>query len=124
MTFFIKNEWIQINLYPYFLIGGVGRRKTFTLMVIIQGFLQYYFKQKKNLDPSKQTIKKMAYTWKVAYNISGSTLHSGLLIPLNKSINDFKPLIDERCDDLAKQNTMFWITTCHVTTRYTINWNP
>jgi hypothetical protein len=51
-----------MNLYPYFLIGGVGRRKTFTLMVIIQGFLQYYFKQKKDLDPSKQTIKIMAYT--------------------------------------------------------------
>ncbi len=94
-----------MNLYPYFLIGGVGRRKTFTLMVIIQGFLQYYFKQKKDLDPSKQRIKKMAYTWKVAYNISGSTLHTGLSIPLNKSINDFKPLIDERCDDLAKQYT-------------------
>jgi hypothetical protein len=41
----------------------------------------------------------------MAYNISGSTLHSGLSIPLNKSINDFKPLIDERCDDLAKKYT-------------------
>jgi hypothetical protein len=40
-----------------FLIGGVGTRKTFTLMVIIQGFLQYYFKQNKDLDPSKQKNK-------------------------------------------------------------------
>jgi hypothetical protein len=39
-----------------------GKKKKFTLMVIIQGFLQYYFKQKKDLDPSKQRIKKMAYT--------------------------------------------------------------
>jgi len=52
----------------------------------------------------------MACTWKVAYNINGSTLHSWLSIPLNKSIYDFKPLIDERCDDLAKQYTILKIT--------------
>jgi hypothetical protein len=40
-----------------------------------------------------------------AYNIGGATLGSGLSIPLKKSINDFKPLSDERCDALAKQYT-------------------
>jgi hypothetical protein len=32
------------------------------------------------------------------YNIGGSTIHSALSIPLNKSINDIKPLYDERRD--------------------------
>jgi hypothetical protein len=45
-------------------------------MVIIQGLIQYYLKQNKDLDPSKQTVFKMAYTRKVAYNITGSALHS------------------------------------------------
>jgi len=42
-----------------FFIKNVGTRKTFTLMVIIQCLFQYYLKQNKNLDPSKQTILKM-----------------------------------------------------------------
>jgi hypothetical protein len=40
-----------------------------------------------------------------AYNSGGATLGSGLSIPLNKSINDFELLSDERCDALAKQCT-------------------
>ncbi len=59
-----------------FFIRSVGTWKTFTLMVIIQGLIQYYLKQNKDLDPSKQTVFKMAYTRKVAYNITGSALHS------------------------------------------------
>jgi hypothetical protein len=51
--------------------------KKFTLMLIIQRFIQYYFKQNKDFDPSKQTIFKMAYTRKDAYDITRSTLHSG-----------------------------------------------
>jgi len=54
---------------------------------------------------SKQIIQKMAYTWKVIYNVGESTIHLGLTIPLNKSINDFKPFSDERCDVLIKQYT-------------------
>lgn len=42
----------------------------------------------------------MAYTWKVIYNVGESTIHLGLTIPLNKSIIDFKPFSDERCDVL------------------------
>jgi hypothetical protein len=37
------------------------------------------------------------------YNIGGSIIPSTLSIPLNKSINDFKPLHDERCDVLIKK---------------------
>ncbi len=54
---------------------------------------------------SKQIIQKMAYTWKVIYNVGESTTHLGLTIPLNKSINDLKPFSDERCDVLIKQYT-------------------
>ncbi len=36
------------------------------------------------------------YVRKTTYNIGGFTIHSTLSIPLNKSINDFKPLENER----------------------------
>lgn len=77
-----------------FLIEGVWIGKTFTLMVII--IFQFSFKQNKVFDPSKQTIFKMAYIRKIAYNIGGTILHLRLLIPLHKSINDLKPLSDEK----------------------------
>jgi len=60
-----------------FFIKSVGTRKTFTLMVIIQCLLQYYLKQNKNFDPSKQTILKMEYVRKIVNNINGSRLHLG-----------------------------------------------
>jgi hypothetical protein len=63
-------------------------------MVII--IFQFYLKQNKIFDPSKQTVFKMAYIGKIAYNISGTILHLRLLIPLPKSINDLKPLSDEK----------------------------
>jgi hypothetical protein len=84
-----------------FFKGGSKIGKTFTVMVIIQGLLQFYLNQNKDLDPSKQVVFKNSCIGKVAYNISGSTIHSGLAIPLNKSVN-FKPLSDERRDDLIK----------------------
>jgi hypothetical protein len=39
-----------------FLMANARIGKTFTLMVIIQGFLQFYLKQNKDLDPSKQVV--------------------------------------------------------------------
>jgi hypothetical protein len=41
---------------------------------------------------------------KTTYNFGGSTIQSTLSIPLNKSINDFKPLDDERRDILIKKS--------------------
>jgi len=58
------------------------------------------------LDPSKQIVLKMAYIRKTTYNIGGSIIPSTLSIPLNKLINDFKPLHDERCDVLIKKMHM------------------
>jgi len=45
----------------------------------------------------------MAYIRKTTHNIGGSITPSTLSIPLNKSINNFKPLHDERCDVLIKK---------------------
>jgi hypothetical protein len=57
------DPWKPLHL---FLIGGVGMRKTFTLMCIIQSMLQYYIKQMTNVDTLKPKILKLAYIWKVA----------------------------------------------------------
>jgi len=80
----------------HFLIGGVGIRKTFPLMCIIQNLLQHYIKQIGNVDPLKPKVMKLAYTQKVAFNINGTTIHSRLEIPLNKNYNV------EKCDTLIK----------------------
>jgi hypothetical protein len=58
------------------ILGGARIGKTFTLMIIIPSLLQFYFEQNRDLDPSKQTILKMVYIGKAAYNIGGSTIHS------------------------------------------------
>jgi hypothetical protein len=51
-----KNEY---NLpLSIFLISGTRTRKMFTLMVIIHNLLQFYLKQNKDLDPSKEAILK------------------------------------------------------------------
>jgi hypothetical protein len=55
-----KNKMYPNESLSIFLTEGVGTRKTFTLMVIIQGLIQYYLKQNKDLNRSKQKIKKMA----------------------------------------------------------------
>jgi hypothetical protein len=39
---------------------------------------------------------KLTYTQKVAFNINGITIHSGLEFPLNKNYND------EKCDTLIE----------------------
>jgi hypothetical protein len=46
---------------------------------------------------------KLGYTDKVAFNISGSTIHSALGIPLNKSLVKLGSSSDERCDNFTKK---------------------
>ncbi len=48
-------------------------------------------------------LKNGIYVRKTTCNIGGFTTHLALSIPLNKSIHDFKPLDDERCDILIKK---------------------
>jgi hypothetical protein len=81
--------------FHIFLIGGVGARKAFTLVCIIQNVLQYYTKQITNVDPLKLKIMKLAYTRKIRFNINGITIHFALAIPLNKNLTELNALNDE-----------------------------
>jgi hypothetical protein len=47
--------------------------------------LQHYIKQITNVGPLKPKVMKLAYTRKIGFNINGTTINSGLVIPLNKS---------------------------------------
>jgi hypothetical protein len=42
------------------------------------------------------------YIVKTTFHINGTTIHSGLAIPLNKSYNELKTLNDEKDDTLMK----------------------
>ncbi len=74
-------------------------------MHIIQNMLQYYIQETPNPNPLKPIIMKLTYTWKTTFNIDGTTIHSTLAIPINKTFNKFKALNDERCDILIKTYT-------------------
>jgi hypothetical protein len=54
-------------------------------------------------DPLKQKVMKLGYIGKAAFNIGGSTIHSALGIPLNKSLLELGGLSDERHDSYAKK---------------------
>jgi hypothetical protein len=54
-------------------------------------------------DLLKQNVMKLGYTGKAAFNIGGSTIHSALGIPLNKSLLELGGLSDERHDNFAKK---------------------
>jgi hypothetical protein len=86
-----------------FLTGGAGTGKTFTLLCIIQYLLRYYNKINLEADPLKQKVMKLGFTGKAAFNIGGSTIHSALGIPLNKSLLELGGLSDERRDNFAKK---------------------
>ncbi len=77
-----------------FLTRGVGTRKTFTSMCIIQNMLKYYIKNRTNSNPLKPKIMKLAYIGKVTLNINGMTIHFTSVIPLNKLYNKLKTLSD------------------------------
>jgi hypothetical protein len=51
-----KKQMYPNETLSIFLTKGASTRKSFSLMVIIQGLFQYYHKQKMNLNWSKQTI--------------------------------------------------------------------
>jgi DNA replication protein DnaC len=91
----------RISLF-IFITGGAGTGKTFTLLCIIQYLLRYYNKINLEADPLKQKVMKLGYTGKAAFNIGGSTIHSALGIPLNKSLLELGGLSDERRDSFAK----------------------
>jgi hypothetical protein len=45
---------------------------------------------------------KLTYTWKVTFNINGTTIHFAVTIPLNKNLTELNALNDERHDTFIK----------------------
>jgi hypothetical protein len=70
------------QLIHLFLIRGVSTSKTFTLLLLIQGFLRHY-NRKLSFDPLKQKAILMVYIDKMTFNIDDTTIHSRLSLPLN-----------------------------------------
>ena len=85
-----------------FLTGGAGTVKTFTLQAIVQGLLHIHYKNIK-FDPFKSKALLMAFTGKAAFNISGTTIHSALHIPINQSLSNLNKLSTETLSKLTKQ---------------------
>ncbi len=65
-------------------------------MCIIQNMLRYYRKDILNVDPLKPKVMKSMYIGEVTFNINSMTIHLGLVIPLEKKINEQKALSDEK----------------------------
>jgi hypothetical protein len=45
---------------------------------------------------------KLTYTWKVTFNINGTTIHFALATPLNKNLTKLNALNDESRDTFIK----------------------
>jgi hypothetical protein len=82
-----------------FSTGGVGTGKTFTLLLLIHGFLKHYNK-KLGSNPLKQKAILMAYTGKMTFNIDGTIVHSRPSLPLN--CKHLQSLSTKRLDSLSK----------------------
>lgn len=95
----LRKQIAQSEPLHLFLTGGAGTGKTFTAKAMYQGLLRIYNNTIGN-DPDKTKGLLLAYTGKAAYNLGGTTLHSALLIPFNKSVST--PLSSERLDMLSK----------------------
>jgi len=95
MILYIKEHKFGSKPLHILLKRGVGIGKKITLMCIIQNMLRYYRKDISNVDPLKPKIMKLTYIGEVAFNINGMTFHLGLVIPLEKKINELKALSDE-----------------------------
>jgi exonuclease III len=93
-----KSMDIQEPLYV-FLTGGAGTGKTFTAKMLFQMLIRIYDAHN-TIDPLKPKGLILAYTGKAAYNAGGTTIHSALLMPFNKS--HFLPLSKEMLDKLSK----------------------
>jgi hypothetical protein len=82
-----------------FLTRGANIGKTFTLLLLIQGFLRHY-NIKLGFDPLKQKAILMVYTCKTTFNIDGTTIYSVLSLPLN--CKHLQSLSIEKFDSLLK----------------------
>lgn len=71
--------------------------------------LRYYTKDLPNVAPTKLKIMKLANIGKVAFNINCITIHSTLVIPLNKIFNELKTLNNEKRDTLINVYDQLWL---------------
>ncbi len=97
-----ENFKYSLKSLQIFNIKNASIRKKITLISIIQNMLRYYIKGMTNVNLLKPKIMESTYIKKIAFNINGKTIHSTLLIPLNKKFNELKELSDERCNILTK----------------------
>jgi hypothetical protein len=81
----MKNKY-PIKTLHIFLTGGIGTKKTFTLMCIIQNMLQYCIRETIDGNLLKLKIMKWTYTWKITFNINSSTIQFAFAIPFNKKM--------------------------------------
>jgi hypothetical protein len=93
-----KSMDIQKPLH-LFLTGGAGTGKNFTAKTLFQMLIRIYDAHN-TIDPLKPKGLILAYTGRAAYNASGTTIHSALLMPFNKS--HFLPLGKDMLDTLSK----------------------
>jgi hypothetical protein len=87
------------TLVHLFLIGGAGTSKTFIEKASFQILIRIYDSNNSS-GPMKPKGLIVAYTRKATYNAGGTTVHSALLIPFNKSY--FLPLNKEMLDTFSK----------------------
>ncbi len=57
MIYLLKKKR-PIKTFTFFLTRGVGTRKTFTIMCIIQSMLQHYIKEMMDVHPLKPKVMK------------------------------------------------------------------
>ena len=67
-----------------FVSGGAGVGRSVLMGALEEGFTRYFVHCVHNL-PSHTKVMKMAPTGSATFNINGSTVHSHLHVPINKT---------------------------------------
>ncbi|XP_065214928.1 uncharacterized protein LOC135841724 [Planococcus citri] len=78
-------------------LGGAGVGKSRLIQAIQQSMLHYYHNLNATVLDNLQ-ILLTAPTGKAAFNITGITLHSAFIVPLNQNANDLSAMSDNTCN--------------------------
>ena len=82
-----------------FLTGGAGVGKTVIVFAITQAITRH-FNYNVNVPVDTLRVLLLAPTGKAAFNISGTTVHSGLVVPINQRNHRVAPLSNSRLTEL------------------------
>ena len=85
-----------------FLSGGAGVGKSHVTEALYQAALKYY-NTRPGIDFSQTKVLMLAPTGKVAYNITGNTIHSALAITASQSLRNYKSLDSIRLNTIQCQ---------------------